>query len=68
MKITKVKEELKQLSVDDLKSKLDQLRRDLFALRLNSSTAHIKDYSEFGKLRRTIARVLTQLHEKERAQ
>ncbi|HRN77688.1 MAG TPA: 50S ribosomal protein L29 [Candidatus Dependentiae bacterium] len=68
MKVTKLKAELNQLNVGDLKIKLDQLRRELFTLRLNSSTAHVKDYSQFIKLRRTIARVLTQLRAKEQAE
>lgn len=56
------KKQLEQLSHDDLHGTLDQLRRNLFGLRLNSLRAHIKDYSQFGKLRKDIARILTQLH------
>jgi ribosomal protein L29 len=68
MKVEKLKTELNQLNIVDLKSKLDQTRRELFSLRLNSSTAHVKDYSQFSKLRRTIARVLTQIRVKEQAE
>ncbi len=61
MKVTKFKQELDGLSVQDLRKKLDQLRREAFSLRLNATTAHIKDYSEFKKFRKNVARVLTRL-------
>ena len=59
MKITKIKEEFRQSSVQDLQEKLDNLRRDLFGLKLNSSTSHVKDYSQFKKLRKNIAQAST---------
>jgi len=65
MKKTNFKKELEQLDSGDLRVTLDQLRRNLFGLRLNSLTAHIKDYSQFKKLRKDIARIMTQLHKKE---
>ena len=64
MKVAREREDLKNLSVDELQEKVNTLRRELFSLRLNASTAHVKDYSQFGKLRRTIARALTYLHRK----
>ncbi len=65
MKVTKIKEELKSLSVEELTKKVETLRQGLFSLRLNASTAHVKDYSEFEKLKKNIARALTYLHEKQ---
>lgn len=65
MKKIDFKKQLEQLDSNDLHATLDQLRRNLFGLRLNSLTAHIKDYSQFKKLRKNIARILTQLHKKE---
>lgn len=59
MKIIKEKEELKNLSSAELQVKLETLRRTLFSLRLNAATAHIKDYSQFKKLRASVARALT---------
>lgn len=67
MKKTNFKKELEQLDSNDLHATLDQLRRNLFGLRLNALTAHIKDYSQFKKLRKDIARTMTQLHMKEYA-
>lgn len=63
MKRGDLKEELRRLSVSDLQIKLDQFRKELFSLRLNTSTAHIKDYSQFKKLRSNIALVQTLLKE-----
>jgi ribosomal protein L29 len=65
MKIRKFKDDIKQLGVKDLRIKLDELRRSLFSLRLNSTTSHVKDYSQFGKIRENIARILTELRQKE---
>lgn len=64
MKISKFKEELKQLEIKDLIFKLDALRREHFTLRLNASTSHVKDYSQFKKSRKNIARALTALRQK----
>lgn len=64
MKVSKFKDEIKQLGLKDLIIKLDALRRDQFSLRLNSSTSHVKDYSQFEKNRKNIARILTYLRQK----
>ena len=64
MKTAQFKEELKKLEIKDLVFKLDALRREYFTLRLNSSTSHVKDYSEFKKSRKNIARALTVLRQK----
>jgi ribosomal protein L29 len=64
MKISKFKDELKQMELKDLILKLDAIRRERFSLRLNSSTSHVKDYSQFKKSRKNIARVLTELGKK----
>lgn len=59
MKLNEFKKELASLTVNDLHERLDSLRRELFSIKLNKSTAHVKDYSQFGKLRRNIARIET---------
>lgn len=53
------------LSVDELKTKVEELRRELFGLRLSSVTSPVKDNSLFRKLRKNIARGLTILHAKQ---
>lgn len=50
-----------QLSVEDLQKKLDSTRQDLFGLRLNAVAEPVKDYSQYKKLRKQAARLLTAL-------
>ncbi len=64
MKVDKFKQELEQMSDAEVQGKLENVRRELFSLRLNASTAHIKDYSLFKKLRKDVARILTFLRKK----
>ena len=59
--MNKEKNEIKELNIAQLKDKIETLRRELFNLKLNSSTAHIKDYSQFNKLKKNIARAETYL-------
>jgi len=49
------------LSVEELQQKLDSTRQDLFGLRLNAATSPVKDYSQYKKLRKQAARLLTAL-------
>ncbi len=62
--MNKIKEEFKQLNKQELLTKVDALRRDLFSLRLNAITAHVKDHSQFQKVRKNLARALTYLNQK----
>lgn len=61
----KIVVELNQLDEKALQLKVEEWRRELFGLRLNASTAHVKDYSRFAKLRRSVARGLTLLTQKQ---
>ena len=56
---------LRAMEVQELLRHIDDVRRSLFSLRLNSATSHVSDVSQFKKFRRTIARGLTILHEKQ---
>lgn len=64
MKVTREKEQFKKLSAKDLESKVNFFKKELFGLRLNSLTTHIKDYSQFKKIKKNIARVLSYLNQK----
>jgi ribosomal protein L29 len=57
-------QDLFPLNDQELKVKVDGWRRELFGLRLNSVAAHVKDFSQFKKLRKNIARGLTILTQK----
>lgn len=65
MKVNTFKDELAQMSEVEVGEKLEHVRRDLFSLKLNLSTTHIKDYSLFKKLRKDIARMLTSLRQRQ---
>jgi ribosomal protein L29 len=58
---------VQQLSVEELQVKLDSTRRDLFGLRINAATEPVKDYSQYKKLRKQAARLLTAMKIKQTA-
>ncbi|OGB97982.1 50S ribosomal protein L29 [candidate division TM6 bacterium RIFCSPHIGHO2_12_FULL_36_22] len=63
-----MKKELKDLqglNMQELKDRADALRQELFSLRLQIRTSYVKDNSQFKKLRKDIARVLTVKTQKE---
>lgn len=57
-------QELKQLTDAQIVEKIDDTRRALFALRLNAAATAVKDYSQFRKLRVSIARMQTILNQR----
>jgi ribosomal protein L29 len=57
----------KDLTVQELLVKADELRRELFSLRLHGATSPVKDTTQFRKLKKDIARVLTQLQIQQKA-
>ena len=56
--------EIRDLSVDDAKAKLDELVAERFNLRFRSATESIENPMRFRDLRRDIARLHTILREK----
>lgn len=61
MKKTLEMDELAQLSVGELNEKVLQERIALVQMRVNSATMQVKDYSQYKKKRKTIARALSLL-------
>ncbi len=59
------KKQIKGMSIQELGATVDEARRVLFSLRVNRHAQHIKDHSQFTKMRRTIARALTEMSNKE---
>lgn len=57
--------ELRELTVDELKRKLEDLRRELFNLRFQQITHQLKNPIRIRIVRKDIARILTILKEKE---
>ncbi len=59
-------EELRSASVEELEGKVEELRRELFNLRLQHSMGQLENPARLRFLRRDIARVKTIIAEKER--
>ena len=57
-------EALRAMKTDELHSDLERLRRHLFDLRAQAVTEKLEDPTQLGKTRKSIARILTVLHER----
>ena len=57
--------EIREMSTEDLKSRIDELTRERFNLRFRSATESIENPMRFRDLRRDIARLQTILRERE---
>jgi large subunit ribosomal protein L29 len=60
--------ELRTKSVADLKTELLELRREQFNLRMQRGTGQLGNPSQFGVVRKHIARIKTVLNEKARVE
>jgi large subunit ribosomal protein L29 len=56
--------ELRELSVDELRSKSSELRAELFNVRVKKATGQLEDTARLQALRRDVARVETVLRQK----
>ena len=66
MVVNKMKaSEIRALSVDELQSKLVDLKKDLIMLRMQHATNHLDNPTKISAVRRDIARVKTVLSEKQ---
>ena len=57
--------ELKNLSVEELTKKLDDLKKDLFMLRMQHATNQLDNPMQIANVKKDIARVKTIIREKE---
>ena len=57
--------ELKNLSVEELAKKLDELKKDLFMLRMQHATNQLDNPVKIAEVKRDIARVKTIIREKQ---
>ena len=57
--------EIRSLSTDELETKLNDLKKDLFMLRMQHATNHLDNPVKITAVRRDIARVKTVLREKQ---
>ncbi len=57
--------ELRSLSIDELKEREEQMRKELMNLRFAAKLAKLESFSKLRQTRRAIAKVLTVLKEME---
>ena len=58
-------QELRNLSIAELHDKLSDFRQELFNLRFQHATAQLENTQRISQVKRTIARILTILREKQ---
>ncbi len=56
---------LRDLTIEELLEKHRQFKEELFNLRFQNAVGQLKNTSRIGEVKKTIARVLTIVHEKE---
>ena len=59
--------ELRAMSVADLEAKLDELKKDLFMLRMQHATNQLDNPMRLAAVKKDIARIKTIIREKETA-
>jgi len=58
-------DEIRDLSIDEIRDRLDDAREELMKLRFQTATGELTDPNQLRTTRRSIARMMTILHEKE---
>lgn len=58
-------DEIRDLTVDEIRDRLDDAREELMKLRFQTATGELTDPNQLRTTRRLIARMMTILHEKE---
>ena len=56
--------EVKILSIDELKSKINVLKKDLFNFRFRKINGQLEDTSKVSQLKRDLAKIMTKLNKK----
>ena len=64
MKAKEIKE-IRGLSVEDLQAKLNELKKDLFMLRMQHATNQLDNPMQIAAVKKDIARIKTIIREKE---
>ena len=58
-------EEIRELTADEIRERLDDAREELMKLRFQTATGELTDTNRLRITRRQVARLMTVLHEKE---
>ena len=56
--------EISKLSIDELKSKINSLKKDLFNFRFRKINGQLQDTSKVSQLRQEVAKLLTRINKK----
>tara|TARA_Y100000758_G_C15670448_1_gene281863 strand:+ start:178 stop:363 length:186 start_codon:yes stop_codon:yes gene_type:complete len=56
--------QIDKFTADELKSKIDSLKKDLFNFRFRKVNGQLEDTSKVSELKHDIAKLLTKLHRK----
>jgi len=60
-------DKLRELSIQELSSRLDDAREELMNLRFQQATGELTDFNRLRYTRRQIARIMTLLNERQQA-
>lgn len=61
-------EKYREMSIEELEDQIDQLRTELFNLRVGNTTKELQNTARIALAKRDLARVMTVLGEKQRQQ
>ena len=56
--------EIKKLSIDELKNKVNSLKKDLFNFRFRKVNGQLEDTAKVSEIKKDVAKLLTKLKEK----
>ena len=56
--------EIKKLSKDELVTKLNKLKKDLFNMRFKKTNGPLDDTSKYPQVKKDVAKILTKLNKK----
>ena len=56
--------EIKKLSIDELKSKVNSLKKDLFNFRFKKAQGQLESTAKVSKIKKDVAKLLTALNQK----
>ena len=56
--------EINKLNVDEIKNKINSLKKDLFNFRFRKVNGQLEDTSKVSQLKNDVAKLLTKLHKK----
>ena len=55
---------VEKLSIDEIKNKINSLKKDLFNIRFKKVNGQLEDTSKVSQLKNDVAKLLTKLHKK----